>query len=383
MLSKQYQQRRHATSTAWNALLVLGCFCGLVYTFSYLHIVAYTSDQRMQLSISSSLLLTLDMAKPSSESLPTTIVVEPRQRGTRFNDLTTADRKNSLLRQKRETQQSLAKSQARSAPQEVVQPQNDKNNQNVGATPPAQLSPILSPRERFFAWADVNYDETATCGCNKCFFRSRTNPRLGYLVASERKSAAMKQGIRIAKDLEARFGAKHFHIDMTTTQVSEVLRRRLAAHVDQIANRAAGKPQQQVFPEQNGTHLVVERVMVAPESALFFAEKGANWELTKSSMADFVKTIPDHEAFLTQWQEEHERLKMIFEYIPALVVDFQAFIDTAGRLYHIDLDGYVSYQKRFNPSSTELQPRVERLLNRVEQLATLVRTGTDDGQAKF
>ena len=94
--------------------------------------------------------------------------------------------------------------------------------------------------------------------------------------------------------------------------------------------------------------VVIEKVIVAPNPSMFFGSAKANARLTLDQLADFRPKIPDKQVFREQIKTELQRLEKVFVHNPLLALDFQAVIDPAGHLYHIDLDGHMSMAKREN-----------------------------------
>lgn len=201
-----------------------------------------------------------------------------------------------------------------------------------------------------FDWDDVDLTKKGNCGWHKCFWRSVSNQTLGYLIAEERQYRQMQIAVDVALDLEKNFNSKHFHLDLVVVNVTEEFKDQLNSLVDQPARRSRGLKMQGIYKSQQ---LIIEKVLIAPDPALFFGSAKANRQLTEDQLPKFRSKISDKEAFRNQVKAEHKRLVEVFKHNPLLALDFQAVIDPAGHLYHIDLDGHLSMAKREN--NTELR----------------------------
>ena len=160
---------------------------------------------------------------------------------------------------------------------------------------------------------------------------------------------------------------------MKVVNVTADFRDRLNGLVEQPARRVRGAESTEIY---KSTILVIEKVIIAPDPGLFFATSKANLQLTVNQLKDFRKLIPDREAFRKQLEKEHEKLKKVLEDNPLLALDFQAVVDPAGNLFHIDLDGHLSMAKR----DTEIDVRVTdclRILGEVNK--NLTSTGSITG----
>ena len=210
--------------------------------------------------------------------------------------------------------------------------------------PPSQIRKYTSPASEFH-WDDVDLSQNGNCGWHKCFWRSVSNQTIGYLVAEEKQYAQMRDAVEVALTIQDKFGSKHFHLDLYVVNVTKDFKEKLNGLVHQPAREARGMESKGIY---RSTQLIIEKVMIAPDPALFFAAAKANLQLTVNQLEDFRPLIPDKEAFRRQIDIEHERLTKVLADNPLLALDFQAVIDPAGNLFHIDLDGHFSMAKRDN-----------------------------------
>ena len=65
-------------------------------------------------------------------------------------------------------------------------------------------------------------------------------------------------------------------------------------------------------------------------------------------MDAFAPNIHDEASFSNKMIKEINKLSEILGKEPTLSWDFQAFIDTKGNLFHIDLDGHFDEKKELN-----------------------------------
>ena len=216
-----------------------------------------------------------------------------------------------------------------------------------------------------FNWTDVDMSRNGICGWHKCFFPAVSDPTKGYLVASRKHYKKMKKGIEIALELESKYGCKHFHVEMATTQITDRIRERIISRVDQPARRVRGRRMGDVLTDNN---VVVQTVRRAPEPSLFFASMRASAQLMLDSLANFSKFIPDKTAFRSRLLGERSQLEKVLRDRPELSTDFQALIDTSGNLYLIDLENFVRWQSRARTKNRTLS-RAANVLKTMEQVA--------------
>lgn len=240
------------------------------------------------------------------------------------------------------TRQALSVGDAPWMTENITASKPRKSKNGAKKTKPKTNEPVV---ETDFDWTDIDLTKKGNCGWHKCFWRSVSNKTVGYLLAEERQYRQMKHAVDVALDLEKNFKSKHFHLDLAVVNVTEEFKDRLNDLVDQPARRARGLSNQGIYRSRQ---LIIERVIIAPDPALFFGSAKANRQLTEDQLPEFRSKIPDKHVFREQINTEHERLQKVFNHNPLLALDFQAVIDPAGHLYHIDLDGHLSMAKREN-----------------------------------
>ncbi len=189
---------------------------------------------------------------------------------------------------------------------------------------------------------DLAGSKKVPCGWHKCFFRSKSNRQVGYLVArstgmssSEKRKRlkSLDSAYNLAKYLEQEYNIRHFLIaPPTSLTVDKSLESRMNSNLKSETNRRNFN--QQRFPK--GSVAFVEKVKPAPRHALLVGCK--------------------------------ESKRNLFHKV---VYDFQVLIDTKGNLYHLDFDrcfSTKSAKKKDGPSTKKLsQNSCFKSLRMIEQ----------------
>ena len=211
-----------------------------------------------------------------------------------------------------------------------------KNSKAKDPAPTIRTPPSVGNHSTFPYWDDVDLTQVGTCGWKKCFFQSRTNETLGYLVLSEKEIGRTKAAMELARDIHNKFGAKHLELDYTVDTVSDEFK----AHINSLRNTPSLakqniKPAPIVTPDRD---VMIIRVIRAPNPSLFFGATWYNCYVLADEMTEFKKQVSDVKAFERNLTPEIERLKKVLKYVPKLGQDFQAIIDANGSFYYIDLE---------------------------------------------
>ena len=186
----------------------------------------------------------------------------------------------------------------------------------------------------WFADFDLSKGYAFNCGINKCFYPSRTDEKLGYLVANTSQYRQMKNAHKLEEDLVEEFGiiplSKSIErIDGITPEMAYVLSK---------YTRQWGYQKQHLTFRLETQNIVLQRVHKVPSPSLtcaFTPRKGGSM---LQRMPEFIKQIPDPAAFAKQFLIEQDRTYKIMKAYSQLLDDFQFILDTSGHLYHIDLD---------------------------------------------
>ena len=89
--------------------------------------------------------------------------------------------------------------------------------------------------------------------------------------------------------------------------------------------------------------LVIQKVRKLPKAAFFVGCGGGegkkmNATLTEWETSDWQSTVTNKKAFLETLELEILKLTNVMEQEPMFWYDFQVFLDSTGRLYHLDFD---------------------------------------------
>ena len=232
------------------------------------------------------------------------------------------------------------------APQHQEEPQQWDPNPNDQSDEPEPQEPTITVPwpgpDSTYDWSDVNLTVKGACGWHKCFFPSVSNSTIGYLVVSSTEYRAMKIADDVARDIHERFGSKHFHLALDRDVVSQEFKDHINSLVVQPNRANAGLDPIPILGSKHG--VVIQKVILAPEPAFFFAVMSNNYKKSIAQLNDFAPKIPDKQAFGEQLTKEQARLVQVLDYMPGLVRDLQGLIDIHGNFYHIDLDGHVHLQ---------------------------------------
>lgn len=222
---------------------------------------------------------------------------------------------------------------------------------------PIQLKASLDmpPEARLYPWNDMDLTNNATCGVDKCFFRSVRDKTIGYLVAGGGQYEYIKEAYQLAQVIQTDFNAKHFYLqDVQKVEVSETFQHLLNGLVYQANRDLEGWEQEPVFLTDDDVALrsfvAVQKVRVAPEPHLFLALAGQNRKVTMQQIEGFKALIPDKAAFKHRLEEEIKTIRRVLEERAKLRYDFQGIIDLDGNFYFMDIDS-MHYQRKPHPKA--------------------------------
>ena len=208
-----------------------------------------------------------------------------------------------------------------------------------------------------FTWADVDFSVQASCGVDKCFWPSISNPTTGYLITDSgscKNFMVLTKAILFAQKIEQKCGARHLFAP-NSSAISIVVPReilqRLVQNVHNPSRVAVGKPSPKVFDDSTMAVSVLKVVRAPAESILYGSKHGTagtKWEAMMTQMDSFREKLeaplPDIRQRL---QEEKKRLECVLKEDGGCYWgDLQGLIDTQGRYYHIDLDQHFYSEKK-------------------------------------
>lgn len=213
----------------------------------------------------------------------------------------------------------------------------DKANGGANATSSSQL-PIFDPK-------DLDGSKTVPCGFEKCFFRSKSDSSIGYLVAKSRGESktlrrarlkALESAYKYAMHLEREYGIRHFLLE---PPLNITVDKQLASHLNRNLKSETHRNRfrkNRRFPK--GATVVVEKCERAPSDSFLIGCKESKLALFKKTVQKFVERVENKTTFARHLQESFVDLRELVQQEPCLLNDFQVLIDTKGNMYHLDFD---------------------------------------------
>jgi hypothetical protein len=223
------------------------------------------------------------------------------------------------------------------------------------------------------------------CGKEKCFFRTKSNDTIGYLVArsshkENRKGRfeSLQAAYALAQNLTNTHNAQHF---LKAPPVQIVISPQLATRLNQNLWSEKGQRPFKTERYQVNTTAFIQRVQVAPSPHLLIGCVESKMGPFQTQLGSFMQQVTKKEAFLKTFQRSFKNVrKLIFDVEPCLIKDFQVFMDTTGNLYHLDFDRCFSPEsatkKYTSPADLEEAPCRETLVE-IEKRITRAATESD------
>lgn len=219
-----------------------------------------------------------------------------------------------------------------------------EQHETVIAKKAAAVAATTTSLETRQPWVDMDLRKDVThCGVDKCFFPSRTDASIGYLVAGSSNLAVIREAFNFAQKIEENFPCMHtLNLDPPLfVSVTREWLDFLNTIVVQPGMRAQGKPTQPVYAthydEADLTHAVVQKVRRAPEPH-FVLNLGENQDLTWQSLPNFVSHIANPYEFDRRFWREVQCIHQVMRAYPVLYHDFQGLVGADGSFHAMDLD---------------------------------------------
>ena len=205
--------------------------------------------------------------------------------------------------------------------------------------------------EQEFSLEGIDFDAPAPCGRHKCFFQLKSDDSVGYLAAevearsvdnNEEESASsysqvMNIGYQLAKYLEGEYAIKHFLLAPPhEIMISQPLAEKLNINLYHPGTGERKKKWADRF--LNESSLVVQKVAVAPSPSAFIRNHPNTQKWIYDGFDDFLTSVQHKTRFVKQFRKELNEAAKLIAKEPFYAKDFQALVDTSGRLYHIDFD---------------------------------------------
>jgi hypothetical protein len=197
-------------------------------------------------------------------------------------------------------------------------------------------------------WDDLDLSYDVTCGGCKCFVRSVSDKKIGYLIARDiRIFDDMMKAMQLAKELEHTYGAKHFYIEppFSASMPAETM-----AQLNTVAQQPLKKLGQR-HDFFSLPSVIVQKMKTAKTSSLFFACFHPNCRITSANLPSFLSLVVetgDKEEFEINIAKERKILRSMLQDVPGFGADIQALVSTKGEFFYIDLDAHMYWSHRRN-----------------------------------
>lgn len=225
------------------------------------------------------------------------------------------------------------------------------------------------------------------CGSQKCLYRIKSDPQIGYLVASEehssRRSILLDLGWQLAQQLERDYKIKHFLLGPPqVVKVSRDLAKRLRQnlYVEKTREMLRGKQLWRRYPR--GSIIHVQKVQLAPKNHLLLGCVDAKIDSFQQDWPTFSSLVKFKESFARNFRNGLDEAKRLLKDEPCLVKDFQVIVDIRGELYHLDFDRcFGSYGRKWHMNSNITESCLDSLdkINHVVQ-ETLMNDTTSEAE---
>ena len=242
-------------------------------------------------------------------------------------------------------------------------------------------------------WLDMHFGhDTTVCGKNKCYFPSRTNPFVGYLVAANvtKMFHTMTKATVLERDLYEQFGANVLSLPGELPHLIDVSHEMECLLADRARQPARPPHMQQLVFYPNLTNdpyyratdrprqVVVHRVVPAPEPYLLLALTKVKLKTFMTYFPPFVQNhVSNKTAFRSNLLRQLKGLPTLVEARPELYPDFQGLIDYNGNFYHMDVD------RAFQNWTIEAQSlAVENFYPRLQSVIDFVQLTISDDEKK-
>jgi hypothetical protein len=204
--------------------------------------------------------------------------------------------------------------------------------------------------DNHFPWDDVDFTIQASCGVDKCFWPSVSEPQqYGYLITAEGGYDGVRQALVFAQHIAQVCSARHLFLPssdgVVLVNVTMEFMQDLAQRVHNPSRVAVGRPTPWVFYKKD-TRLTVQKVIRAPVPHLLYGTYGTKWDAMIQEIPKFQQQLQISLSTLRQRLEQEKKvLQCVLEKAGTMYWhDTQGLIDVQGRFYHIDLDHHFHYQ---------------------------------------
>ena len=195
-------------------------------------------------------------------------------------------------------------------------------------------------------WEDLDLSSTVSCGRHKCFVRSASDQKEGYIIALPEKDAlsGMMNEAKLAKEMALSYDAKTFHIAGELPQellMPEKTMAEINARVrDPLKVYYGGNDTEHGFFTRPLVPVVVQKMKACPKDSLLV--HCANNDFTKGQLPAFIPNVVDDSLFRANIARDRYMMYKMLVGMPQLATDFQFLINTSGELYFIDFGGHAA-----------------------------------------
>jgi hypothetical protein len=218
--------------------------------------------------------------------------------------------------------------------------------------------------DSLFNVKDLDITRRTSCGWEKCFFHSKSDKHVGYLLApttkrTRKRFKAIEGAYKYAEYLKREYNITHFLLaPPTRMKVTKSLESRLNHNLwDEHFGRSYAKRYQRF---KSGQMVVAQTVRKAPKDMLLLGCKKSKLHAIKRNMDKFIVKVKHKDLFAKRFKEGLNETRELLHKEPSLALDFQVWIDTSGNIYHLDFD------RAFNTNTAQRKRKgypVEKLVN--------------------
>jgi len=202
-----------------------------------------------------------------------------------------------------------------------------------------------STQEDAFQPENLLLSERVPCGANKCFFRLKSDPNIGYLVAPSIRLSKEQAETDWFKTLEAswqlaEYLVREYEIKQFLLEAPRniTITSDLATHLNQnlwLESKARMQKSER-FPE--GSTAFIQKVQTAPTPNLLVGCAPSKVRQFRRQVDEFIPSIKRKKRFARRFTKYMRQARELLEQEPCLMKDFQVLLDIKGRFYHLDLD---------------------------------------------
>jgi hypothetical protein len=234
-------------------------------------------------------------------------------------------------------------------------------------------------------WNDVDFQRLPKCGVKKCFFESRSDSTVGYLITKTKRLEQMQ----MAQDFEDEIIAQGFGGQVCSLPDGEGGRPQALNITTSMACLLSFSVRQPGIPDedtnlsgwdpQDLSAVAFQKRRKAPEPNFLFKAKYRDWE---DDFSKFVKdNVPasEYDKFLVTLEADLNRAIAIYTAYPHFLNDFQGLIDPQGHFIHMDVDRMYStktdpekFREKFSP--TKQAERLHDVETQIPLVLDIVRT---------